>query len=69
MGAGKSKVCVAGRALDSGGKLLLEFDHCRIGAMGIFGGDAAKQMTTDAMRTGTRLAELFAKWAEGAYSD
>jgi hypothetical protein len=49
--------------------VLLEFDHCRFGAMGIFGGDAAKQMTTDAMRTGTRLSEFFLKWASGAYAD
>jgi hypothetical protein len=68
-GAGKSRICIEGRALGGEDAVLLEFDHCRFGAMGIFGGDAAKQMTTDAMRTGTRLSEFFRNWAVGAYAD
>jgi hypothetical protein len=67
MGAGKSRTCVKGRALDAKGEVLMEFDHCRFGAVGMFGGDSAKQMTTDAMRTGGRLGEFILKWANGEY--
>jgi hypothetical protein len=68
MGAGKSKTCVKGQVLDAGGEVLIDFDHCRIGAIGLFGGDAAKQMTTDAMRTGTRLGRFLVECAHGAHA-
>ncbi|MCP4201227.1 MAG: DUF4410 domain-containing protein [bacterium] len=68
MGAGRSKICVKGhvaRAED----VLLEFEHCRIGAVGLFGGNAAKQMNTDSLRTGGRVAEFMVEWARGAYAE
>lgn len=69
MGAGKSKTCVKGHVARADEEVLLEFEHCRIGALGMFGGDAAKQMNTDSLRTGGRIAQFIVEWADGAYAE
>ena len=67
-GAGKSRVCSTGRVVDAEGNLLLEFDHCRHEAMGLFGGESEGQMAKDSHATGAHLAEFMAKWADGDYA-
>jgi hypothetical protein len=66
-GAGKSKVCATGRMVDTSDAVLMEFDHCRIGAIGIVGGDSSNLMSDDSRETGSHLAEFLKKWAEGKY--
>lgn len=68
-GAGKSRVCTTGRVVNATGDLLLEFNHCRNQAMGMFGGESEGQMAKDSQATGAHLAEFMAKWAEGAYAN
>ena len=68
-GAGKSQVCATGRVINAKGDLLLEFDHCRHEAMGMFGGESKGQMAKDTHATGVHLAEFMEKWADGIYAD
>jgi len=69
-GAGKSQICAKGRVVTGPdqGTVLMEFDHCRHEAMGLFGGEATGQMAKDSHATGSHLAEFMVKWAEGAYA-
>jgi len=68
-GAGKSKICASGKVVrGTQGEVLMEFDHCRSQAMGLFGGDSESQMTNDAEGTGSHMAEFMGKWAEGKYA-
>lgn len=67
-GAGKSKTCTTGRVVTPAGEVLADFDHCRVQAMGIFGGDSEAQMMKDSMKTGSRFGQFMARWAAGDYS-
>ena len=67
-GAGKSQVCASGKVVRGvQGEVLMEFDHCRHEAVGIFGGDSEVQMTADSRATGSHLADFMGKWADGKY--
>ena len=68
-GSGKSQVCASGRVVRAAqGELLMEFDHCRIGSGGLFGGNSEGLMEKDSGGTGAHLAEFMGKWAEGKYA-
>jgi len=68
-GAGKSQVCASGKVVrGTQGDVLMEFDHCRNQAIGMFGGDSEAQMSKDSRGTGSHLAEFMGKWAEGKYA-
>jgi hypothetical protein len=68
-GAGKSKICASGKVVrGTQGEVLMEFDHCRSQAMGLFGGDSENQITNDAKGTGSHMAEFMGKWADGKYA-
>jgi hypothetical protein len=66
-GAGKSKICIEGKIVSSSGEVVAEFEHCRAGAMGWFGGSSTKQMHTDVTRTGVRLASFMTEWSTGKF--
>ena len=68
-GAGRSKVCGKGEVRTAAGDTLARFDHCRVGFMGLTGGESSKQMTNDAYETGSHLAAFVAHWADGDYAD
>ena len=63
MGAGKSKICIAGRVVSAAGDVLATFEHCRSGTMGWFGGRAEGMMATDVHQTAFHLADFMAAWA------
>jgi len=57
-----------GEVRTAAGQRLAEFQHCRVGFMGLTGGEASKQMTNDAYETGSHLAVFLAHWADGDYA-
>ena len=67
-GAGKSKLCAAGKVVYTSGQVWMEFDHCRHEAWGLFGGDSTGQMSKDSHATGSHFAEFMDLWSRGKYA-
>jgi hypothetical protein len=67
MGAGKSKICFDGRVLAPDGTAVADFEHCRVGTIGWFGGDAAGMMATDVRKGATNLGDFVVHLAQGEY--
>ena len=64
-GAGKSGTEVEGTVKDAAGNLLAKFRQKRIAAIGVFGGDYVKKMTSDCESIGEDVAEFLSAWAKG----
>jgi hypothetical protein len=62
MGAGRSKICIAGRVLESTGETLVKFEDCRSGAMGWFGGRSEGMMSQDVYLSAQNLANFVTAW-------
>ena len=67
MGAGKSKVCVAGRVVTAGGEVLGRFSDCRSGSgmMAFTGGRSEGMMSNDVFRCAVNIADFLGAWATG----
>jgi len=64
-GAGKSKVCVKGRLVDSNNHSLGEFTDCR---NGLGWGDSAAEIKNSTQSIGDHIAGMLVGWANGNYS-
>lgn len=64
-GAGKSKVCVKGRLVDSNNKSLGEFNDCR---SGLGWGGSTGEMENSTQSIGGNIAKLLSGWAYGNYT-
>jgi hypothetical protein len=64
-GAGKSAVTVSGSVKAADGTLLAEFEHRRVGVMGVAGGDSLGKLTSDSKSLGEDIAKFLNTWATG----
>jgi len=65
LGAGKSKVCLKGRLVDSNNKSLGEFSDCRDG---LGWGNSAAELENSTESIGDDVANLLTEWANGNYA-
>ena len=65
LGAGKSKVCIKGRLVDSNNKSLGEFSDCR---NGLGWGNSAAELDNSTESIGDDVANLLTGWANGNYA-
>ena len=65
LGAGKSKVCLKGRLIDSNNKALGEFSDCR---NGLGWGNSADELENSTQSIGDNIAGLLTGWANGSYA-
>lgn len=63
-GAGKSKVCIKGRLVDSDNKSLGEFTDCRAG---LGWGNSAGEIDNSTQSIGGNIAKLLSGWSNGKY--
>ena len=64
LGAGKSKVCIEGRLMDSNNRSVGEFSDCR---SGLGWGSSAGEMENSTQSIGNDIAKLLTGWANGNY--
>jgi len=64
-GAGKSKVCIKGRIVDSKDISIGEFSHCR---SGIGWGNSAGELEQETHSIGDNIAKLLVEWASGKFA-
>ena len=64
LGAGKSKVCLKGRLVDSSDQSLGEFSDCR---SGLGWGNSADEMENSAGSIGDSIVKLLTEWANGNF--
>jgi len=65
LGAGKSKVCIKGRLIDSNNQSLGEFSDCR---NGLGWGSSTGEMENSTQSIGDNIAKLLTGWANGNYA-
>ncbi len=64
MGAGRSKICIAGNVANAAGEVLVKFQDCRSGNLGWFGGRSEGMMSQDVYLAASNLADFVTAWAE-----
>jgi hypothetical protein len=64
MGAGRSKICIAGHVVNADGEELLKFEDCRSGNLGWFGGRSEGMMSQDVYLSADNLADFVTVWAK-----
>lgn len=69
MGSGRARICVAGTVRLPDGDLAAEFEHCRSGVIGNWGGDSSALMATDIHETGVRIADFAVNLSRGIFRE
>ena len=64
MGAGRSKICIAGHVVDADGEELIKFEDCRSGNLGWFGGRSEGMMSQDVYLSAQNLANFLTAWVK-----
>ena len=64
MGAGRSKICIAGHVVDADGEELVKFEDCRSGNLGWFGGRSEGMMSQDVYQSAQNLANFLTAWVK-----